>query len=179
MNMDKTELKDNVIIKTPQVDKTAFIAPGARVVGDVILKPHSSIWYNTVARADINQITIGERSNIQDNSVIHLENDQGVVIGNDVTVGHNAIIHGCTIHDGALIGMGSIIMNGATIGKGAVIGAGALIKENMQVYDYELVVGIPGKVVKTLPKDILGKNIKWANKYVKLAKLHKAAIKDT
>ena len=179
MNMDKAELKDNVIIKTPQVDKTAFIAPGARVVGDVILKPHSSIWYNTVARADINQITIGERSNIQDNSVIHLENDQGVIIGNDVTVGHNAIIHGCTIHDGALIGMGSIIMNGATIGKGAVIGAGALIKENMQVSDYELVVGIPGKVVKTLPKDILGKNIKWANKYVKLAKLHKAAIKDT
>ena len=177
--MDKTQLKDNVIIKTPQIDETAFIAPGARVVGDVILKPHSSIWYNTVARADINQITIGERSNIQDNSVIHLENDQGVVIGNDVTVGHNAIIHGCTIHDGALIGMGSIIMNGATIGKGAVIGAGALIKENMQVSDYELVVGIPGKVVKTLPKDILGKNIKWANKYVKLAKLHKAAMKDT
>ena len=179
MNMDKTELKDNVIIKAPQVDKTAFIAPGARVVGDVILKPYSSIWYNTVARADINQITIGERSNIQDNSVIHLENDQGVFIGNDVTVGHNAIIHGCTIHDGALIGMGSIIMNGATIGKGAVIGAGALIKENMHVSDYELVVGIPGKVVKTLPEDILGKNIKWANKYVKLAKLHKAAMKDT
>ena len=138
MNMDKTQLKDNVIIKTPQIDETAFIAPGARVVGDVILKPHSSIWYNTVARADINQITIGERSNIQDNSVIHLENDQGVVIGNDVTIGHNAIIHGCTIHDGALIGMGSIIMNGATIGKGAVIGAGALIKENMHVSDYEL-----------------------------------------
>ena len=105
MNMDKTQLKDIVIIKTPQIDETAFIAPGARVVGDVILKPYSSIWYNTVARADINQITIGERSNIQDNSVIHLENDQGVVIGNDVTIGHNAIIHGCTIGNNSLIGI--------------------------------------------------------------------------
>ena len=160
--MDKAELRDSVTIKDPQIHETAFIAPGAHVVGDVILKKNSSIWYNTVARADINQIIIGERSNVQDNSVIHLENDQGVIIGNDVTIGHNAIIHGCTIEDGALIGMGAIIMNGVTIGKGAVVGA-----------DHELIVGVPGKIVKTLPKEIMEQNIKWAGKYVKLARVHR------
>ena len=172
--MDKTDLRDSVTIKDPQIHETAFIAPGAHVVGDVILKKDSSIWYNTVARADINQIIIGERTNVQDNSVIHLENDQGVIIGNDVTIGHNAIIHGCTIEDGALIGMGAIIMNGATIGRGAVVGAGAVVKENMQVGDHELVVGVPGKVVKTLPKQVMEQNIKWARKYVKLAGVHKS-----
>ena len=171
--MDKTELRDSVNINNPQIHETAFIAPGAHVVGDVILKKNSSIWYNTVARADINQIIIGERSNVQDNSVIHLENDQGVIIGNDVTIGHNAIIHGCTIKDGALIGMGAIIMNGVTIGKGAVVGAGAVVKENMQVADHELIVGVPGKIVKTLPKEIMEQNIKWAGKYVKLARVHR------
>ena len=171
--MDKTELRDNVIIKDPQIHKTAFIAPGAHIVGDVILKKDCSVWYNTVARADINQIVIGERSNIQDNSVIHLENDQGVIVGDDVTIGHNAIIHGCTIKNGALIGMGAIIMNGAIIGRGAVVGAGAVVKENMLVKDHELVVGVPGKVVKTLSKEVLEQNIQWARKYVKLARLHK------
>ena len=171
--MDKTQLRDSVTIKDPQVHETAFIAPGAHVIGDVILKKGSSIWYNTVARADINQIIIGERSNVQDNSVIHLENDQGVIVGDDVTIGHNAIIHGCTIEDGALIGMGAIIMNGASIGKGAVVGAGAVVKENMIVKAYELVVGVPGKIVKTLPEEIFNQNVKWARKYVKLAGIHR------
>ena len=171
--MEKSDIRDNVTIKTPQIHESAFIADGARVIGDVILKAESSIWYNTVARADINQIVIGERSNIQDNSVIHLENDQGVLVGNDVTVGHNAIIHGCTIGDGALIGMGAIIMNGVSIGKGAVVGAGAVVKENMIVNDYELVVGVPARVVKTLSSSTYDDNMKWAKKYVQLANIHK------
>ena len=171
--MEKSDIRDNVTIKTPQIHESAFIADGARVIGDVILKAESSIWYNTVARADINQIIVGERSNIQDNSVIHLENDQGVLVGNDVTVGHNAIIHGCTIGDGALIGMGAIIMNGVSIGKGAVVGAGAVVKENMIVNDYELVVGVPAKVVKTLSSSTYDDNVKWAKKYVQLANIHK------
>ena len=171
--MEKSDIRDNVTIKTPQIHESAFIADGARVIGDVILKAESSIWYNTVARADINQIVIGERSNNQDNSVIHLENDQGVLVGNDVTVGHNAIIHGCTIADGALIGMGAIIMNGVSIGKGAVVGAGAVVKENMIVNDYELVVGVPAKVVKTLSSSTYDDNVKWAKKYVQLANIHK------
>jgi len=171
--MDKTELRDNVTIQQPQIHDSAFVAKGAQVIGDVILKADSSIWYNTVCRGDINQIVIGERTNIQDNSVIHLENDQGVIVGDDVTVGHNAIIHGCTIEDGVLIGMGAIIMNGVIVGKGSVIGAGAVVKENMIIPELSLVVGVPGKIVKTLTQDIFDKNVQWAHKYVQLAHIHK------
>jgi|TARA_B110000914_G_C15517040_1_gene474217 carbonic anhydrase/acetyltransferase-like protein (isoleucine patch superfamily) len=176
--MEKTELRDNIKIKDSSIHASAFVAEGARVIGDVILHKDSSIWYNTVARGDINQIVVGARSNVQDNSVIHLENDQGVVIGDDVTIGHNAIIHGCKIEDGALIGMGAIIMNGAVIGSGAIIGAGAVVKENMIVKPCELVVGVPGKVVKILPNTVLNQNIDWAGKYVKLARIHKAHQKS-
>ena len=171
--MEKSDLSPDVSIKSPQIHETAYIAEGAQVIGDVILKADSSIWYNTVCRADINQIVIGERTNIQDNSVIHLENDQGVLVENDVTVGHNAIIHGCSIADGALIGMGAIIMNGAVIGKGAVIGTGAVVKEDMVIPDLSLVVGVPGKIVKTLSPETYDENVKWAAKYVKLANVHR------
>jgi len=171
--MEKSDLSPDVSIKTPQIHETAYVAEGAQVIGDVILKADSSIWYNTVCRADINRIVIGERTNIQDNSVIHLENDQGVLVENDVTVGHNAIIHGCSIADGALIGMGAIIMNGAVIGKGAVIGAGAVVKEDMVIPDFSLVVGVPGKIVKTLSPETYNENVKWAAKYVKLANVHR------
>ena len=171
--MEKSDLSPDVSIKSPQIHETAYIAEGAQVIGDVILKADSSIWYNTVCRADINRIVIGERTNIQDNSVIHLENDQGVLVEDDVTVGHNAIIHGCSIADGALIGMGAIIMNGAVIGKGAVIGAGAVVKEDMVIPDFSLVVGVPGKIVKTLSPETYDDNVKWAAKYVKLANVHR------
>ena len=171
--MEKSDLSPDVSIKSPQIHETAYIAEGAQVIGDVILKADSSIWYNTVCRADINRIVIGERKNIQDNSVIHLENDQGVLVENDVTVGHNAIIHGCSIADGTLIGMGAIIMNGAVIGKGAVIGAGAVVKEDMVIPDFSLVVGVPGKIVKTLSPETYNENVKWAAKYVKLANVHR------
>ena len=171
--MEKSDLSPDVSIKTPQIHETAYVAEGAQVIGDVILKADSSIWYNTVCRADINRIVIGERTNIQDNSVIHLENDQGVLVENDVTVGHNAIIHGCSIADGALIGMGAIIMNGAVIGKGVVIGAGAVVKEDMVIPDFSLVVGVPGKIVKTLSPETYDDNVKWAAKYVKLANIHR------
>ena len=173
MNMEKTGLMENVTIKKPKIHDTAFIADGARVIGDVVLNAHSSIWYNTVCRGDINKVVIGERSNIQDNSVLHLENDQGVIVGNDVTIGHKAIIHGCTIYDGALIGMGSIIMNGVVIGKGATVGAGAVVTEGIVVPDFGLVVGVPGKVIKTLSESTYHQNIKWARKYVQLAQIHK------
>jgi len=171
--MEKSDLSPDVSIKSPQIHETAYVAEGAQVIGDVILKADSSIWYNTVCRADINRIVIGERTNIQDNSVIHLENDQGVLVEDDVTVGHNAIIHGCSIADGALIGMGAIIMNGAVIGKGAVIGAGAVVKEDMVIPDFSLVVGVPGKIVKTLSPETYDDNVKWAAKYVKLANVHR------
>ena len=126
-----------------------------------------------VLRADINTIIIGERSNIQDNSTIHLENDQGVEVGNDVTVGHNVILHGCSVKDGALIGMGAIIMNGVKVGKGSIIGAGSVIMEQMIIPDYSVVVGIPGKIIKTRTEKAYQENIKWAKKYVQLSKIHK------
>ena len=171
--MDKTQLKNNLKIATPNIHPNSFIAEGAKVIGDVTLKNNSSVWYNSVLRADINKISIGESSNIQDNSTIHLENNQGVIVGNNVTVGHNVILHGCTVEDGALIGMGAIIMNGVRIGKGAVIGAGAVVMEQTTIPNYAIVVGVPGKVIKIQKKEIYDENVKWAKKYVQLAQLHK------
>ena len=171
--MNKTDLRENVTIKTPRIHPTAFIAEGAKVIGDTTLKKNSSIWYNSVVRADINSIVIGEGSNIQDNSVIHLENDQGVIVGNDATVGHNVILHGCTVGDGVLVGMGAVIMNGVDIGKGSVIAAGAVIKQNMVIPEYSLVVGVPGKIIKQDSIEVYDQNVKWAKKYVKLANIHR------
>ena len=159
--MDKTELRNSVIIKDPQIHETAFIAPGAHVVGDVILKRDSSIWYNTVARADINQITIGERSNVQDNSVIHLENDQGVIIGNDVTIYHNVTLGGIapsintndqrntkrhpTLQDNVVVGSGAQILGPVVVGRNSLIGANAVVTKD--VPEKSIMIGIPAKRV--------------------------------
>ena len=174
--MEKSQLRKDLKIGTPNIHPTSFIAKGAQIIGDVELKSYASVWYNCVLRADINKIIIGERSNIQDNCTIHLENDLGAQVGNDVTVGHNVILHGCTIEDGALIGMGSIIMNGVKIGKGSIIGAGSVITERMIIPDFSVVVGIPGKIIKTIKKESLKENIKWAKKYVELAQIHKKKL---
>ena len=149
-----------------------WIAPGAHVLGQVELGKNVGIWFGSVLRGDNDLIKIGDETNIQENTIIHVDPGCPVTIGRNCTIGHNAIIHGCTIGNGALIGMGAIIMNGATIGRGAVIGAGALVKENMKVPELALVVGIPGKIVKTLTEDTFNQNVRWAKKYVKLAKLH-------
>ena len=159
--------------KFPKIEENTYIAPTSSVIGDVMLKSYSSIWFGTVVRADNGSIKIGERTNIQDNSVIHLENDQGVIVGNDVTVGHNVILHGCKVGDGVLVGMGAVIMNGVDIGKGSVIAAGAVIKQNMVIPKYSLVVGVPGKIVKEHSIEVYDQNVKWAEKYVKLANIHR------
>ena len=174
--MEKSQLPKNLKIGPPKLHPTSFIAKGAQIIGDVELKSYASVWYNSVLRADINKIIIGKRSNIQDNSTIHLENDLGVQVGNDVTVGHNVILHGCNIDNGALIGMGSIIMNGVKVGKGSIIGAGSVITEKMIIPDFSVVVGIPGKIIKTITEDSVKENIKWAKKYVELAKIHKKQL---
>ena len=170
--MDKTILKIKRINKNPIFSKGVYIASGAKIIGDVTIKNDSSVWYNSVLRGDINSIAIGRRSNIQDNSVIHVENDEETIIGDDVTTGHNCILHGCKIGNGVLIGMGAIIMSGADIGDGSIIGAGTLIKENSHIPMYSTVVGVPGKIIKTNEKENLERNIMWAKKYVKLAKVH-------
>ena len=159
----------------PSIAQNVYISENVSIVGNVTLGNYVNIWFGSVLRADMHYIKIGDKTNIQDNSVIHVTAKISPTnIGNSVTIGHAAIIHGCTIDDGALIGMGSIIMNGAKIGRGAVVGAGAVVTENMSVPDLGLVVGLPGKVIKTLPDDTYEKNVKWAKKYVQLAAIHKS-----
>ena len=160
--------------KSPIIPDSCYVSESVDLIGDVTLGENVSLWFGTVVRGDMHFITVGNRSNIQDNSVIHVTTKVSPTrIGDEVTVGHNAIIHGATIEDRCLIGMGAIIMNGAIIGRGSVIGAGAVIKENMVVPELSLVVGIPGKIIKTMTEETYKNNIKWAHKYVQLSKIHK------
>lgn len=151
---------------TPKIDTSAFIAPGAVILGDVTIGRLSSVWFHCTLRADINKIVIGEGSNIQDNSVVHLADEHPVIIGNYVTVGHSAIVHACEIEDEVLVGMGAIIMDGAKIGHRSIIGAQALVTQNTVIPPGSLVLGSPAKVLKTLD-DATQESIKsWADKYV-------------
>lgn len=127
-----------------------WIAPGATVLGNVILKPGASIWFGAVLRGDNDPITIGENTNIQDGAVLHTDLGSPLTIGRDVTVGHQAMLHGCTIGDETLIGIGSIVLNGARIGRNCLIGARCLITEGKEIPDGSLVMGSPGKVVRQL-----------------------------
>jgi len=131
-------------------DGEYWIAPTATVLGHVILKRNASIWFGSVLRGDNDLIVIGENSNIQDNCVLHTDVGQPLTIGDNVTVGHMVMLHGCTVGDGSLVGIGSIVLNGARIGKCCLIGAGALITEGKEFPDYSVVMGSPGKVVRTL-----------------------------
>jgi len=130
-----------------RLDPTAFVAPGAVVVGDVTLARRASVWFNAVVRGDSAPIALGEASNLQDLCVVHVDEGQPALIGARVTVGHRAVIHGCVIEDECLIGMGSILLSGARIGEGSLIGAGALVRERQVVPPGSLVLGMPGVVV--------------------------------
>src|SRR5690554_5471127 len=138
----------------PDVDPKTFIAEGGQIVGKVTLKEFSSIWHNTVVRGDVNRIEIGRYTNIQDNSVVHVADDFPTIVKDFVTVGHGAILHGCIIEDHCLIGMGAVILNGAVVGRGSIVAAGAVITEGTIVPPYSMVVGIPGRIVKTLPDNL-------------------------
>ena len=127
--MIQFNLPDNVMTHTPSIHPDAFIAAGAQVMGNVVLKKDASVWYNAVLRGDINQIVIGERSNIQDGCILHLEMTYSCIVENDVTVGHHVNLHGCHIEECCLIGIGAIILSGAKIGRGSIIGAGAVVLE--------------------------------------------------
>ncbi len=130
-----------------------WIAPNATVIGDVHLAKDASVWFNAVIRGDNEPIYVGEGSNVQDGSIIHTDPGFVCSIGKNVTVGHMAMLHGCTIGDGSLIGIGSVILNGAKIGKNCIIGSKALITEGMEVPDGSMVLGIPGKIKKTLNEE--------------------------
>lgn len=130
------------------IDESVYIADSADVVGDVTIGKDSSVWNHATVRGDRAPVVIGEGSNVQDNAVLHVENDLPVIVGDYVTIGHSAIVHGCSVGDNTLVGMGAIIMNGAKVGKDCVIGAGALITENTVIPDGSLAVGVPAKVIK-------------------------------
>lgn len=150
----------------PEVGKNVYIAPGAHVVGNVKLHDNVSVWFNAVIRGDMDTIDIGEDTNIQDASVLHTDAGIPLTLGRGVTVGHKVMLHGCTVGDYSLIGINAVVLNGAKIGKGCIIGANALITENMEVPDYSLVVGSPGKVIKTLDETVLEKLKASADHYV-------------
>ena len=134
----------------PKLHSSVYVAPGAHLVGDVVLEEDVSIWFNAVLRGDYEQIKVGKRSNIQDGTIIHADPDFPTNVGEDVTVGHNVILHGCTVKDGALIGMGATVLNGAIIGEGALIAAGCLVPEGKVIKPGVLVAGVPAKVIRTL-----------------------------
>jgi carbonic anhydrase/acetyltransferase-like protein (isoleucine patch superfamily) len=158
--------------KFPKWGNNCFIAPNATIVGDVIMGDECSIWFNAVVRGDVNSIRIGNKVNIQDGAVIHCTfNRSQAIIGDNVSIGHNAIVHGCTLHNNVLIGMGSIVMDHAVVHSNTIIAAGAVVLENTICEENAIYAGIPAKKVKTLTKEkIEGEINRIANNYVRYSK---------
>lgn len=157
---------------TPKIHPSAFIAPGAAVMGNVTLGEESSVWYHAAMRGDINRIVIGPRSNVQDGAVLHVADEYHTQLGELVTVGHKAIVHACTVEDEVLIGMGAIILDGARIGARSIIGAGALVTGGKEIPPGSLVIGSPAKVVRTLSLEEQASIKVWAERYVTLSRVY-------
>ena len=162
---------------SPQLAQGTFIAPGSQLIGDLRAGEGSSFWYNVVVRADVMPIRIGERVNVQDLSVVHVTSEKfGTEIGDDVTIGHRAIVHGCTIETGCLIGMGAIVMDGAVVGRESIIGAGAIVTPGTVVPPRSLVIGTPGKVRRSLTDNEVTGLYDSAAHYVRTAQRHLASL---
>lgn len=161
------------LARDPQVDSTAYVAPGAILLGDVRLGAYASVWPGSVLRGDINFIDVGEGTNIQDGAIVHLADDFPVRIGKYVTIGHAAMIHACTIEDECLIGMQATILDGAVIGKNSIVGAHSLVTQGTVVPPGSLVMGVPAKI-KPLPSEQQARIRGWAEKYVQVAAAHRA-----
>jgi gamma-carbonic anhydrase len=160
--------------RTPATAGAAFVAANATVVGDVVLGRNSSVFYGAVLRGDINEIRVGEGTNIQDNAVVHLADDLGAQIGSWCTVGHGAIVHACRIGDECLVGMGATVLDGAGIGAQSIIGANSLVPQRFKCPPGSLVYGSPARVVRALTKRERGGLRAWARKYVEVARAHAA-----
>jgi carbonic anhydrase/acetyltransferase-like protein (isoleucine patch superfamily) len=159
---------------TPNIAPSAYIDPSAQLIGSITIGERSSVWPNVVIRGDINFISIGDESNVQDNSVLHCDPGEfRLSIGNRVTIGHLAMVHGCTIEDDCLIGIGAIILNGAHIGKGSVIAAGALVPEGMQVPPASMVMGVPAKIKRQVTEEEQARFRLNAQSYVENAKRYR------
>ncbi len=156
--------------KKPIIDKSCYISESVDIIGEVVIEKNVNIWFGTRIRGDMNKIHIGENSNIQENSVVHVDSHCETNIGKNVTIGHGAIIHGCIISENVLVGMGSIILNGAKIGKNTIIGAGSLVPQGKEYEEGVLILGSPAKVIRKLTEDEIKSIEKSANNYVELSK---------
>lgn len=163
--------------KTPTIAADCFVAENASIIGNVTLGAKSSVWFGAVIRGDEDSITVGDGTSVQDNAVLHCDEGHPITIGNSVTIGHGAVVHGCTVHDNALIGMGAVVLNGAVIGENAIVGAGAVVKENMEIPAGAVAVGIPAKVVKVAEDYNRSMNALNAAVYVGLSAEYRKAQK--
>ena len=170
--MDFAERVARFVNTPPDIHPTAFVAPGATVVGAVTLGEEASVWFHATLRGDINAIRVGARSNIQDGAVIHVADAHGAQIGELVTVGHQAVIHACQVDDEVLVGMGAIILDGAEIGARSIIGAGALITGNKKIPPGSLVLGSPATVARSLSLEEQQSIKVWAERYVELSRIY-------
>lgn len=160
----------------PTIQPCAFVAPGAVIVGDVEIGEDASVWYQCVVRGDVNRIRIGARTNLQDGTIVHVTTAKWpTIIGEDVTVGHRAVLHGCQIGAGALIGIGATVLDGAVIGAGAQVAAGALVSPRTEVPPGTLVMGVPARVKRALSDDEIADLRRQAHHYVELAREHRGA----
>lgn len=154
----------------PQVAADAWLAPGVVLVGEVVIHARVTVLFNAVLRGDINRVEVGEGSNIQDLSMLHVADEWPCIVGREVTVGHMALLHGCVVEDCCLIGMGARVLNGAVIGRGSIVAAGALVPEGMRVPPGSLVAGLPAQVKRTLRPEETDPGRRWAAKYVKVGR---------
>lgn len=159
----------------PKVDSTAWAAPNATLIGNVTMDPHSSVFYGAVVRADADLIRIGAGTNVQDNAVLHTDVGTPLVIGSRVSIGHGAVIHGCTIEDDCLIGMNSTVLNGAIVGAGSLVAAGSVVLENTVIPSGTLVAGVPAKAVRLLSQDEQASLVENARHYAELSHAHEKA----
>ncbi|WP_411168564.1 gamma carbonic anhydrase family protein [Clostridium sp. MB05] len=156
--------------RKPLIDKTCYISESVDIIGEVVIEKNANIWFGTRLRGDMNRIYVGENTNIQENSVVHVDFHYETNIGENVTIGHGAIIHGCTISENVLVGMGSIILNGAKISRNTIIGAGSLIPQGKEFEEGVLILGSPAKVIRKLTDEEIESIKKSANNYVELSK---------
>ena len=161
----------------PEIDASSFVADSATLVGKVTLRANTSVWFGATLRGDNERITIGENSNVQEGAVMHTDMGYPLTVGKNVTIGHQAMLHGCTIGDGALIGIQAVILNGAKIGAGCLVGAGALVTEGKDFPDNSLIIGSPAKAVRTLTAEDTARLLGSADSYVQRGQLFKTQLK--
>ncbi|WP_136415380.1 gamma carbonic anhydrase family protein [Herbaspirillum sp. ST 5-3] len=163
--------------QVPEVDASAYVSDSANVIGKVRIEANASVWFNVTIRGDNELITVGENSNVQEACVLHTDPGYPLTIGKNVTVGHQAMLHGCTIGEGSLIGIQAVILNGAKIGKNCLVGAGALVTEGKEFPDNSLIIGSPAKVVRTLSAEDIARTQSNTANYVKRGQLFKRELK--